>query len=140
MKLSDAIEAGSQYAQLEVHNGRYWSFTRDFSLAASKIGADPLFAAYLGVYQGGGLLAVIRALKSRDRPVDAACWIVLDGLSKKFRSLGETCSDAIRTAARDTQATPPGRNESLWMYLCRMNDEHSWDRSSVVALLRSAGY
>ena len=140
MKLSDAIEAGTQYALIEVHNGRYWQFTRDFSLASTKIGADSLFSAFLGVYQGGGLLAVIRALKSRDRPTDAACWIVLDGLSKKFRELDETCSDAIRTAAREAQAVPPGRNESLWMYVCRINDEHSWDRASVAAFLRSAGY
>lgn len=140
MRLSDAIEVGAQYAQIEVHTGRYWQFTKDFSLAASKIGADPLFAAFLGVYQGGGLMNVIRALKSRDRPVDSACWIILDGLSKKFRELGETCSDAIKTAAVGAAKAPsPGKNESLWLYICRLNDDHTWERARIVSLLRHAG-
>lgn len=140
MKLSDAIEAGNDFAQLELHNGRFFKFTRDYSFASSKIGADPLFAAYLGKYKGSGLLDVVRALKSHDRPTESACWLILDGLSRAFRDLGATCSDAIKTVAGEQSAPAvPGKKESLWMYVCRMNDVHKWPRHMTIDLLRSAG-
>lgn len=149
MKLSDAIEAGTQYAQREVHTGGYWRFSQSFSLDATRIGADPLFAAFLGRYQGGGLVRVVSALKGQRHaanavseglsPTTVACFLVIDGLNRAFRDLGETCGDAIRTAAEKSGAPAPGRKESLWMYVCRLNDEARWSRSEIVELLRAAG-
>ena len=148
MKLSDAIEAGTQYAQREVHTGGYWKFTQAYSLDATRIGADPLFAAFLGRYQGGGLVRVVSALKGQRHaanavseglsPTTVACFLVIDGLNRAFRHLGETCSDDLWTAAEKAQAPVPGKSESLWLYLCRLNDESRWSRAEIVDLLRAA--
>lgn len=139
MRLSDAMVEGGQYASIEMHNGRYFQFTSSFSFASTKIGADPLFAAFLGKYKGGGLVEVVRALKSHDRPIDAACWVILDGLSKAFRILGETCSDAIHTSAKRAGAPAPEPKQSLWMYICVLNDDHRYDRARIVDIIRGAG-
>lgn len=132
MKLSEAVNAGQEFAAHQQQNGRYWRFTADYSLAADDIAADVLFTAYLGLTRGKGLIEIARTLQFGPRPTDNACFLIQDTLFKHWRVLGQDCRDAF--------GLPLQHPVSLWKYLVSLNDEARLSRNEIAGMLRTAGY